>query len=161
MKRIFLCMMTAMGCSAQTFTKLYDFSGTESGAPWANPSAPLVQGTDGNLYLTTPGGAHGAGAVLKIASGGVSTLYSFCSQSECSDGEKVYAGLVRGANGDLYGTTQYGGAYGHGTVFALTLSGILTTLYSFCAGGYPCADGEYPFTGLVQAASGELYGTTQ
>src|ERR1017187_10374040 len=58
----------------------------------------------------------------------------------CPDGEGEHpeAGLVQAANGDLYGTTSEGGANGLGTVFKITPSGTLTTLYSFCSQGFPC-----------------------
>ena len=51
------------------------------------------------------------GTVFKITSSGVlTTLYSFCSQSGCPDGQEPVAGLVETKNGDFYGTTSYGGA---------------------------------------------------
>jgi uncharacterized repeat protein (TIGR03803 family) len=67
--------------------------------------------------------------------------------------------LVQGTNGDLYGTTQYGGANDQGTVFEITPSGTLRTLYSFCA-QTNCADGGYPSAGLVLGTDGSFYGTT-
>jgi uncharacterized repeat protein (TIGR03803 family) len=107
------------------------------------------------------GGANHAGTVFKITPGGrLTTLYSFCSQTNCTDGAKPYAGLVQAANGDLYGTTSGGGANGnYGTVFKITQGGMLTTLYSFCS-QTNCTDGATPFAGLVQAANGTFYGTT-
>jgi uncharacterized repeat protein (TIGR03803 family) len=63
--------------------------------------------------------------------------------------------LVRGAAGNLYGTTHYDGADGEGTVFKLTDKGVETVLYSFTGG----ADGARPFGGLVRDAAGNLYGT--
>ena len=60
------------------------------------------------------------------------------------DGAFPYAGLVQASNGDLYGTTEYGGAYGCGTVFKITPSGTLTTLYSFCSQS-GCTDGDFPY----------------
>jgi uncharacterized repeat protein (TIGR03803 family) len=73
------------------------------------------------------------------------------------------AGLIQATNGDLYGTTSYGGANGpyEGTVFKITPGGTLTTVYSFCSqGGSLCTDGEFPQAGLIQATNGDLYGTT-
>jgi len=76
------------------------------------------------------------------------------------------AGLVLASNGDFYGTTEYGGAYGQGSVFKITSAGALTTLYSFCAvsstgpGEPPCLDGRTPQNALIQGADGNLYGTT-
>jgi len=54
-------------------------------------------------------------------------LHSF----DGTDGDQPYAGLVQATNGNLYGTTRYGGAHNDGTVFKITPSGTLTTLYSF------------------------------
>jgi uncharacterized repeat protein (TIGR03803 family) len=89
--------------------------------------------------------------VFKITpTGTLTTLYSFCAQSGCTDGEYPVAGLVQGTDGNFYGTTPEGGANGGGTVFKITPTGTLTTLYSFCAQS-GCTDGEDPVAGLVQA----------
>jgi uncharacterized repeat protein (TIGR03803 family) len=155
-----LCAMTAIGLPAQTFTTLHAFEGRDDGA---QPFAGLVQATNGDFYGTTSsGGANNDGTVFKITpSGTVTTLYNFCSQSACADGAHPYLGaLAQATNGDLYGTTYGGGANGnYGTVFKITPSGTLTTLYSFCSQG-GCTDGSYPWAGLVQATNGDLYGTT-
>src|ERR1039458_8611686 len=89
----------------------------------------------------------------------LTTLYSFCSQSGCPDGYSPYAGLVQATNGDLYGTTYFGGTGNGGTIFKIAPGGTLTTLYSFCS-QTNCADGGGPYAGLVQATSGDFYGTT-
>jgi uncharacterized repeat protein (TIGR03803 family) len=94
-------------------------------------------------------------------SGTLTTLYSFCSQGvypDCTDGAYPDAGLVQATSGDFFGTTQEGGAYGYGTVFRITPSGTLTTLHAF---GAQSGDGQYATAGLVQATSGEFFGTTQ
>src|ERR1039458_171858 len=157
-----LCATTAIALPAQTLTTLYSFCSQSGCADDANPTAGLVQATNGDLYGTTSGFPNGNnGTVFKITPGGtLTTLYGFCSQSGCTDGAAPYAGLVQAANGDLYGTTQYGGTNGdYGTVFKITPSGTLTTLYSFCS-QTNCADGDEPVAGLVQAANGDFYGTT-
>jgi uncharacterized repeat protein (TIGR03803 family) len=88
----------------------------------------------------------------------MATLYSFCSEINCADGEIPLAGLVQAANRDLYGVTDYGGANGEGgTIFKITPSGALTTVYSFCAQSL-CADGQYP-EGLTQDTNGSFYGS--
>jgi uncharacterized repeat protein (TIGR03803 family) len=102
----------------------------------------LLQATNGDLYGTTSGGgANGNhGTVFKITpSGRLTTLYSFCSLTDCTDGEYPYAGLIQAIDGALYGTTGRGGANGSpmsgGTVFKITLSGTLATLHNFCTLG--------------------------
>jgi uncharacterized repeat protein (TIGR03803 family) len=112
--------------------------------------------------MTTSGGANGAGTIFKLTPGGtLTTLYSFCSQAGCPDGESPYneAGLVQATNGDFYGTTGSGGANGNGTIFKITPSGTLTTLYSFCSQA-GCTDGSYPGAPVIQATDGDFYGTT-
>jgi len=157
----------AIGCGtvfqitpAGTLTTLYTFCPTSPCTDGATPVAGLVQAANGDFYGTTQfGGAYGYGTVFKITpSGKLTTLYTLCSLYLCADGANPVAGLVQGANGDFYGTTEYGGAHSAGTVFKITPSGKLTTLYSFCS-LYPCLDGSGP-EGLIQAASGDFYGTT-
>jgi uncharacterized repeat protein (TIGR03803 family) len=138
-----------------TLTTLYSFDVSDG----ANPFAGLVQGSDGNFYGTTvAGGANnGDGTVFKITpSGTLTILHSF----NLSDGAYPYGGLVQGSDGNFYGTTYFGGgssncADGCGTVFKITPSGTLTTLYSFAG-----SDGKNPYGGLVQGSDGNFYGTT-
>ena len=143
-------------------TTLHSFCAKTACTDGQNPYAGLIRATDGNLYGTTlSGGAHGYGTVFKISpSGTISTLYSFCAQSGCADGEFPQTGVVQASNGNLYGTTILGGAYASGTIFELTLSGTLTTLYSVCPQS-GCPDGNYLYAGLIQAKDGNLYGIMQ
>jgi uncharacterized repeat protein (TIGR03803 family) len=121
------------------------------------PAGGLVQATDGNFYGTTgAGGANASGTVFRITpEGTLTSLYSFCAQYGCSDGGVPNGGLLQATDGNLYGTTIRGGAYGVGTVFNITLGGTLTTLHNFQYVG-----GTYPFAGLVQDKDGNFYGTT-
>jgi uncharacterized repeat protein (TIGR03803 family) len=141
-----------------TLTTLHSFTGSVDGV---HPSAELVQATDGNLYGTTEGEPGTSdGTVFKITpSGTLTTVYSFCSQKDCADGRSPDAKLVQASDGNFYGTTSLGGANIAGTVFKITPSGTLTTLYSFCSRAN-CADGYWPLAALVQATDGNLYGTT-
>lgn len=151
----------------QTLTTLHFFGGKD-GFPNGSGTS-LVQGVNGDLYGTTnAAGSHNGGTVFRISTSGVfKTLYNFCAQTGCTDGSSPVAGLVLASNGDFYGTTEWGGAYGQGTVFKITPAGALTTLYSFCAvsttapGSLPCLDGRTPENALIQAEDGNLYGTTQ
>ena len=147
-----------------TLTTLYPFclDGGQGCTDGELPFAPLIQGTDGNFYGTTSaGGANNGGTIFKITlSGTFTTLYSLCSKGDCADGENSFAGLVQ-AGGIFYGTTRLGGAHNAGTVFKLTPSGKLTTLYNFCSVGLSrCTDGAEPFAGLLLATDGNFYGTT-
>jgi uncharacterized repeat protein (TIGR03803 family) len=124
------------------------------------PTAPLIEGTDGNFYGTaTQGGDHDMGTVFVISSGGsFRVLHSFNG----SDGYLPYAGLVQGTDGNFYGTTVGGGTGaggGSGTVFKITPAGVLTTIYNFCSVG-ACSDGAQPFAPLLLATDGNFYGTT-
>ena len=152
-----LCATSVISLAAQTLTTLHSFSGADG-----ETASQLVQGLDGNLDGTTyKGGANGYGTIFKITTAGaLTTLYSFCSQSGCTDGENPAAALVQALDGDFYGTASAGGAGSHGTVFKVTPSGVLTTLYSFCAQGPPCTDGSTPYSALVRTTNGDLYGTT-
>ncbi len=116
----------------------------------------------GKLYGATQlGGAYQVGTVFGFdpKTRRETVLHSFCKQQNCTDGHYPNGELTV-VSGTLYGTTQFGGAYDEGTVFALDPStGAETILYSFCSGGYPCTDGNLPDPGLIDV-DGTLYGTT-
>ena len=144
-------------------TVLYTFCAQNSCTDGAYPLAGLAFDQNGNLYGTTyGGGAHGLGIVFKLTPEGKETvLYSFCARTDCTDGAQPTAGLVLDQKGNLYGTTEFNGAYGYGVVFKLTPEGKETVLHSFCAQGYPCTDGANPYAALLFDQRGNLYGTTQ
>jgi uncharacterized repeat protein (TIGR03803 family) len=130
----------------------------------ARPKAGLVFDLKGNLYGTTEGGgAHGGGVVFKLAPEGQETvLYSFCAQNwenACTDGYILDAGVVLDQKGNLYGTSDLGGASNCGVVFKVTPEGEETVLYNFCTQDH-CYDGLFPVAGLVFDQEGNLYGTT-
>jgi uncharacterized repeat protein (TIGR03803 family) len=145
--------VTTQSAQAQTFTTLYNFTGSPDGA---SPYTFLIRDKAGNLYGTTEaGGASGAGTVFKVDKSGTETLlYSFTGGS---DGANPFVGLLRDAVGNLYGVTAFGGASGLGTVFKLSKTGKETVLYSFAGG----TDGCYPFGGLLRDKAGNFYGTTE
>jgi uncharacterized repeat protein (TIGR03803 family) len=160
--------------AASNYTDLYHFCAQPNCADGGNPYAGLIQAADGNFYGTaSDGGANDAacmsrsaspylscGTIFKIAPGGrLTTFYSFCAVTNCSDGAIPMAGLVQAANGNFYGATSADGANNGGTIFEITSAGELTTLYSFCAQPL-CADGTSPTSALIQATDGNLYGTT-
>jgi uncharacterized repeat protein (TIGR03803 family) len=132
-------------------TTLYSFT---DGADGSDPEAGLVQGLDGNFYGTTfAGGDYGQGTVFEItAAGALTTLYSFSGDA---DGANPDAGLVQGADGNLYGTTFSGGVGGNGTVFLITPGGAFATLVLFDSTVY----GAGSQAGLLLGADGSFYGT--
>jgi uncharacterized repeat protein (TIGR03803 family) len=140
-----------------TQTILHSFCSESNCTDGAQPYAALLQATDGNFYGTTAlGGTNGGGIVFKMTPNGtVTTLYNFCSETNCADGETPYGTLIQATNGNFYGTTTAGGTNGDGTVFKISLTGTLATLHSF-----DVSDGVGPQGGLVQAANGSFYGTT-
>jgi uncharacterized repeat protein (TIGR03803 family) len=135
-------------------TSLYSFTG---GADGANPYSALVEGTDGFLYGTCEnGGNSGMGTVYQISkSGTINPLYSFTGGS---DGGNPIAGVVFGADGNLYGSTTTGGD-GHGTLFSIATDGTGFNAYYTFTGG---SDGSAPSGTLVSdTAAGIFFGTTQ
>jgi uncharacterized repeat protein (TIGR03803 family) len=144
-------------------SNLYQFGGLGDGA---NPGkVDPVFDQAGNLYGTTfGGGASGNGVVFKLTppvDGGPgewteTPIYSFTGGS---DGRFPQSGVIFDSPGNLYGTTQNGGAYDAGTVFKLSPSGsgwVIQTLYTFQGGN----DGQFPVGGLIFDGFGNLYGTT-
>jgi uncharacterized repeat protein (TIGR03803 family) len=140
-----------------TESVLHSFGDTKNDGQ--RPQATLVADSAGNLYGTTPsGGADGDGTIFKVAVNGDETvLYSF--GGKVADGQNPYAGLVMDSAGNLYGTTQKGGAYAAGTVFELSAGGAETVLHSFYALGLG-SDGQNPQGTLIMDGAGNLYGTT-
>lgn len=135
-----------------TETVVYSFGGVPDG--WY-PYAGLVRDREGNFYGTTyRGGPHYSGSVFKIDPAGTETvLYNFAG---AADGSFPVCSLLRAANGNLYGTTQYTGDFsGYGTVFEVTPSGTETVLHTFEG-----ADGAYPQGVLIRDEQGNFYGTT-
>lgn len=123
------------------------------------PEAGLIQGSDGNFYGTTfAGGVNNEGIVFRVTPAGVETvLHSFSyAVNGSTDGKNPQGTLIQDSEGNLYGTTEFGGADNLGTVFKITTGGVLTQLYSFVRGN----DGEYPKAGVIQAGDGNFYGTT-
>mgnify|MGYP002401987095 CR=1 FL=1 len=157
------CVVAAITMSAQTFTTLVDFDQTNGG----QPAAALVQGLDGNLYGTTSsGGANNGGTVFRMTpEGKLTTVYSFCSKANCTDGSDP-GQILLGNDGNFYGFTITGGANclelsnsGCGTIFKITPAGTFSTIYSFCA-LTNCADGWAP-NALIQGPDGNFYGITR
>jgi uncharacterized repeat protein (TIGR03803 family) len=149
------------------FTTLYSFCSRMPCYDGTEPTA-LIQASNGNFYgATSSGGGHKRGTLFKMTTAGtLSILYTFCSQTNCSDGISPDS-LLQAADGSLYGTTYledgyHGGCFetGCGTIFNMSSSGIMTTLYTFCSSQDGCTRGSGPGE-LLQGTDGNLYGRTQ
>jgi uncharacterized repeat protein (TIGR03803 family) len=133
-----------------TLTTLATFNGVNGTGP-----NELFQAANGSFYGTTfEGGTNGNGSVFQIATNG--TLTSLVSFNYTNGGSLPYAGVVQTPDGDFFGTTYEGGAYGYGAVYQMSSSGVITTVYSFTGGG----DGGHPAAGLTLGSDGNFYGTT-
>ena len=145
--------------TSNNLTVLHSFNGTDGTSPYCS----LIMDGDGNLYGTTnQGGAYNAGTVFMLDTGNnLTVLYSFKGGR---DGRAPWGGLIMGGDGNLYGTTQSGGAYNYGTVFMLKTASkgkTYTVLHSFAGTfGRKGADGSNPLGSLIMDGSGNLYGTT-
>jgi uncharacterized repeat protein (TIGR03803 family) len=145
------CVATAVASSAQTFTTLANFDGSNGDGPYLGA---LVQGTDGNFFGATQfGGRYNYGEIFAVSpTDTLGRIYSFCADKfACPDGQSPQGSPMQAANGNFYGTTSYGGANNGGTLYAFTPAGTLTTLYSF-------PNGSTPIATLVQGFNGYLYG---
>lgn len=142
-------------------TILYSFTGGPDGGL---PAGALVFDTSGNLYGTTTSGgdpdcgAGNCGTVFMLAPNGTETvLHEFEGLKSAGDGAVPYAGVAFNKDGNLYGTTAYGGLYGGaGTIFEIAANGRESVLHNLCPA---CDDGGHPFDGLVMDKNGNSFGT--
>jgi len=138
-----------------SFTVIFSFSGTNG----AYPLGQLLKRGDGMLYGTAlggngfDGGWSGRGTVFKVTTNGIhTTLTSFA----LTNGSAPFGSLRWGHDGQIYGTTVWGGAAGGtGTVFRISTDGLLTTVATFYG-----TNGLQPMSGVTQAPNGKFYGVT-
>jgi uncharacterized repeat protein (TIGR03803 family) len=96
-------------------------------------------------------------AAVVVASPG-QTFTTLASFDQIDGSTPYHMFLTQGFDGDFYGTSYLGGSPGPGTIFRITSTDTLTTVYSFCQDD--CHDGSNPWSGLVLASNGDFYGTT-
>jgi uncharacterized repeat protein (TIGR03803 family) len=96
---------------------LHEFSDSADG--W-QPHG-VIRDRSGNLYgLTAGGGGLNGGIVYRVAKDGTETILHNFGGTAGNDGANPVATLIEDRNGNFYGTTSAGGAYGYGTVFEIT-----------------------------------------
>jgi uncharacterized repeat protein (TIGR03803 family) len=124
------------------------------------PVAGLTLDSAGNLYGTTvEGGRYNSGTVFELspAAGGVWTEKILHHFGYNGDGVEPFGGATLDAAGNIYGTTNGGGAYNAGTVYEIIRkTGTEKVLHSFNNTG----EGHYPDAGVILDAAGNVYGTT-
>lgn len=157
---VFLSVLVGSTASAQTLSTLAGFNGINGSAPYLGS---LVSDAGGNLFGTTSyGGANGDGTVFEIvktASGYTAAPVVLASFND-SDGAHPSSGLIIDANGDLFGTTNSGGAFEDGTVFEIanTTTGYASTPTTLV--NFDVDNGGFPESSLIADANGNLFGTT-
>lgn len=136
-----------------TFTTIHTFTGSDG-----QSLNCLVQGTDGNFYGSSQsGGANNLGVIFKMtATGAVTVLHSFAG----SDGAVGRWDLLQAKDGNFYGIALNGGANGAGVIYKITSAGVYTVLYNFPYAGTNQYTTPFPYSGLIQATNGLLYGFT-
>jgi uncharacterized repeat protein (TIGR03803 family) len=146
-------------------TVLHDFCSATGCADGSNPESALVPAATGFAGSASSGGARGDGALFSLVPDGTNSqftvLYSFCSQSGCSDGSGPMGHMALNSSGDIFGTTVDGGDpdSSRGVVYELTAADSLNVLHTFCPGGN-CSDGAWPVGGVTLDGSGDVFGTT-
>jgi len=161
-----------MNGANSNFTILHNFTSlsNSTNSDGAVPSSGLFL-SGSTLYGTTEeGGTAGNGTVFALNTNGMgfTNLYSFTALSAPysdggtnSDGALPYAGLILSGS-TLYGTAEYGGTAGNGTIFALNTNGTgFAILHTFTAlSNKTNSDGTTPVGGVILSAN-TLYGTAE
>jgi uncharacterized repeat protein (TIGR03803 family) len=180
---VLTCAVPWQSASAYTHQILYSFCAKVDCVDGAYPQGALVMDGSGNLFGTTGNGGEigtdgrGEGTIFELTPNPkhthwrYSVIHSFCQKNGCSDGDGPAAPLIVDQNGNVYGTTPYGGDNDSGMVFKLSPIGskwTYTVLHRFCHKA-DCPDGQAPDQGLTYAGqtsglpydgTSPLYGTT-
>ncbi len=131
---------------------IYNFDTIHGAAPYGG----LTQGADGNFYGTTSaGGTNSSGVIFQLTpSGTVTVIYNFDS-THPAGGYQSFGGLVAATDGNLYGSTIFGGSSGNGVLFKITTTGTYSVLANF---DNTHGSGAYPTP--LQYTTGKFFGLT-
>jgi uncharacterized repeat protein (TIGR03803 family) len=176
---VLLAVVPLSSASAYTHQTLHSFCSQANCVDGNFPVGGLLMDPSGNLYGTTEdGGKYGDGLAFKLVPNPVTGkykeygLHSFCAKANCPDGSQPLGGLIMDVDGNLYGTTQFGGKYGYGEIYKLTRKATtwsIKVIGSFCADQNTCSKGSIPTTTLAYSGqasgapwdkSSPLFGTT-
>jgi uncharacterized repeat protein (TIGR03803 family) len=164
----FVTLLPTPASAQYTQAVLYNFCAQNGCTDGSGPTSTPLFDAHGNMYgVAGGGGANNDGVVYEMTPNGNGTwsesvLYSFCAQSNCPDGKEPYYRLAFDSQGNLYGTTLYGGSNNAGVVYELSPppggSGPWTesVLYNICQ--TTCPQGTLFLGGLVLDSHGNLYG---
>jgi len=138
-------------------TILHTFTGATNDGKYPTYTT-VIMDAQGNLYGDTQeGGSAGEGILYKLnKSGHLTILHNFAGGT--TDGCNAMGVPLMDKEGNFYGITSSCGTSQYGTVWKVTKSGKETLLHSFAGGA---SDGQYPLSGVVMDAEGNLYGTTE
>jgi uncharacterized repeat protein (TIGR03803 family) len=186
MKNVLIAAFAALALSpfaqanaATTYKDVYDFCPQVGCTDGAHPAAGLTPDGAGNFYGTASNGgdSNSDGTVFKLSPAGrglkLTTVYTFCTQMNCTDGKTPNGPPIIDVNGNIYGTATFGGnANNGGVIYELTPKGrswIFRVLHTFCSLAN-CTDGGSPafekltYAGAMSGApydgTSPLYGTT-
>jgi uncharacterized repeat protein (TIGR03803 family) len=140
-------------------TVLHNFCSQSNCDDGAYPySAPVPSLKGGLLGTTSGGGANGQGILFEVSpTGELTTLHAFCAQANCTDGAEPKTSPIQTPNGVIYGTTESGGKYASGNIYALSPQGRLVSIHSFLS----AIAGFSAVPTLIQGSDGNFYGVTQ
>ncbi len=143
--------------SSGSISVLHSFDYSDGAGPYTGLTSQNAE-LNSNMWGTAAvGGSYGYGTVFEINSSGTfSTLYNVGSQS--GDPEYIFSSVIV-HGGNVYGTSEVGGASGYGTIWKVSGGGTETVLHSFTDGS---SDGGFPyFSNLHRDKAGDLFGVTE
>lgn len=154
------------------FKTIYAFCSLANCLDGFSPAGLLAMDPNENFFgVTTYGGDTNHGVIFQLSKNShgdwsETALHSFCEAANCADGDELLTGPVMDSSGNLYGTTFQGGSENNGCcgiVYKLAFDGSqwqFSVLYNFCQ-QRDCNDGSHPWSSLLLASDGKLYGMTQ
>jgi uncharacterized repeat protein (TIGR03803 family) len=125
-----------------------------------SPQGSLIKGLDSNFYgMTTTGGAKNAGTIFKISPNGV-IFTVIRTLTTATDGSNPSGSLFLAKDSLFYGTANFGGTFGGGTIFKINSTGTVFNVLKHFNPAATDSNGYNPKGNLIQASDGNFYGLT-